>query len=77
MVRRLVAGGHEIIAFDVDADSAKNLANDLDEVTAVASLDELITALPAPRSIWLMVPHQFVDQSIENLISAGLERVTC
>jgi 6-phosphogluconate dehydrogenase len=31
-------------------------------------------ALPAPRAIWLMVPHQYVDQSIDDLLAAGVEK---
>jgi 6-phosphogluconate dehydrogenase len=72
MVRRLVADGHEIIAFDVDTDSTMALADELDNVIAVSSVDELIKTLSPPRVIWLMVPHQFVDQSIENLMTAGM-----
>jgi len=72
MVRRLVRHGHEVIAFDVDTDSAAALADELENVTAVSSLAELIKMLEAPRVIWLMVPHQFVDQSIESLLGAGM-----
>ena len=72
MVRRLVGDGHEIIAYDVDAASTSALAEELDNVTAVHGMDELISSLAAPRVIWLMVPHQFVDQSIESLIEAGM-----
>jgi 6-phosphogluconate dehydrogenase len=72
MVRRLVRHGHEVVAFDVDAGSVTALADELDSVTAVSSLDELIKTLDAPRVIWLMVPHQFVDQSIESLLNAGM-----
>jgi len=74
MVRRLVADGHEVVAYDVDKDNTSALAEELENVTAVSSLDELIKALAAPRVIWLMVPHQFVDQSIENLITAGMSK---
>jgi 6-phosphogluconate dehydrogenase len=72
MVRRLDRGGHEIVAFDVHADNASALAAELEHVTAVADLAELIGALTAPRVIWLMVPHQFVDQSIADLLAAGM-----
>ena len=72
MVRRLVRDGHEVVAYDVDADSTLALAEELDNVMAVSSMDELIKALTPPRVIWLMVPHQFVDQSIESLINAGM-----
>jgi 6-phosphogluconate dehydrogenase len=74
MVRRLVADGHELIAYDVDASTATALAEELDKVTAVGSFEELVAALPAPRAIWLMVPHQYVDQSIEDLMAAGIEK---
>lgn len=72
MVRRLVRDGHELVVFDVDADSAAMLADELDNVAAASSLDELVRTMTAPRVIWLMVPHQFVDQSIESLINAGM-----
>ena len=74
MVRRLVRDGHEVVAFDVDADAAIALSKELDNVAAVSNLDELIKALSAPRVIWLMVPHQFVDQSIEDLTKAGMSK---
>lgn len=74
MVRRLVADGHELIAYDVDASTATALAGELGKVTAVGSFEELVAALPAPRAIWLMVPHQYVDQSIEDLMAAGIEK---
>ena len=74
MVRRLQGDGHEVIAYDVDYEAAQSLAQALDGVEAVSSLDELIKALPQPRVIWLMVPHQFVDNSIELLLQAGVEK---
>jgi 6-phosphogluconate dehydrogenase len=74
MVRRLVRDGHEVVAYDVDAKAAPALAKELKNVIAVTSLDELIQTLSPPRVLWLMVPHQFVDQSIEDLIKAGMTK---
>lgn len=71
MVRRLVKDGHEVIAYSKSSTPAIELSKELDNVTAVSSLDELVNALSPPRVIWLMVPHQFVDQSIADLINAG------
>lgn len=73
MVRRLVADGHEVIAYSKSADTAINLAKELDNVIPVSELDDLIKALSPPRVIWLMVPHQVVDNSIEALIESGME----
>ena len=74
MVRRLVADGHEIIAFNRSPDTAITLSKELDNVTAVSNFDELIKALAPPRIIWLMVPHEVVDQNIKDLLSAGMTK---
>ncbi|MDH5517581.1 MAG: decarboxylating 6-phosphogluconate dehydrogenase [Gammaproteobacteria bacterium] len=72
MVRRLAADGHEIIVYDVDPAIASSLQRELESVTAATSLSELVSALPVPRAVWLMVPHQYVDDSIEALLQAGI-----
>lgn len=74
MVRRLVGDGHEVIAYSKSSITAIELSKELENVTAVSSLDELINALTPPRVIWLMVPHQYVDQSIESLLEAGMQK---
>ena len=74
MVRRLVLDGHEIIAYDVDKQSAGALAQEHENISVVDSLEQLIKTMEAPRAIWLMVPHQYVDDSIESLLAAGLEK---
>ncbi|HEY9052232.1 MAG TPA: decarboxylating 6-phosphogluconate dehydrogenase [Gammaproteobacteria bacterium] len=74
MVRRLVRDKHDVIAYDVDPKSAQALSKELKGVTAVDSLSAIIKALPKPRAIWLMVPHQFVDASIDELFAAGIEK---
>ena len=45
MRERLRRAGHEVVGFDRNP-----------EVTDVASLDELVAALHAPRAVWVMVP---------------------
>ncbi|MDH5394217.1 MAG: decarboxylating 6-phosphogluconate dehydrogenase [Gammaproteobacteria bacterium] len=74
MVRRLAADGHEVVVYDVDEALAASLQASLGSVTAVSNITDLIAALPVPRAIWLMVPHQFVDESIESLLSHGLSK---
>ncbi|VAW65988.1 6-phosphogluconate dehydrogenase, decarboxylating [hydrothermal vent metagenome] len=73
MVRRLQGDGHEVVVYDVDNNAAVSLAQSLEGVQSVSSLDSLIEALPQPRVIWLMVPHQFVDSSIELLLDSGIK----
>jgi 6-phosphogluconate dehydrogenase len=73
-VRRLIRDGHEVVAYDVSTAAADALAGELDKVTPVADLPGVIRKLEGPRVVWLMVPHRFVDQSIDDLLGAGLER---
>ncbi len=73
MVRRLADDGHEVVAFDVDAAPGQELAAQFASVTAVADLQDMLEQLPKPRVVWVMVPHQFVDATIERLLAAGIE----
>ncbi len=73
MVRRLAADGHQLIAYDVDPAPAAALAGQFDNVYAARSLSDVIAHMAAPRAIWIMVPHQFVDSTIAELLQAGIE----
>ena len=73
MVERLAGGGHQVVAYDIDPAPGQLLASKFDSVSAAADLNTAISQLAAPRVVWVMVPHQFVDTSIEALLQAGLE----
>jgi 6-phosphogluconate dehydrogenase len=54
MARRLHQGGHRVVGYDPGPSAREALqASGLE---AVASLAELVAALPSPRVVWLMVP---------------------
>lgn len=72
MVRRLVQHGHQVTAYDVDYKTAQSLQDESDQITAVDNLKAMLADLPTPRVVWLMVPHQFVDDTIADVITAGL-----
>ncbi len=72
MTRRLASGGHEVVAYDVAQQAAADLANEVGSVIAADTLEDVVQKLPAPRVVWLMVPHQHVDQTIDDLLSAGI-----
>ena len=58
MVRRLRAGGHTIVGFDMNPESGRD----------VDSLESLVAALPAPRVAWIMVPSgKPTDSTVERL----------
>jgi len=71
MTKRLAQGGHQVFAYDVVPEPGAALAAELENVTAVESLSALIAVMPAPRVLWVMVPHQFVDSTIAGLLEAG------
>ena len=65
MVRRLIRGGHECVAYDRSADAVRAVA--ADGAIAANSLAELIAALKPPRAVWIMVPAALVDTVIAQL----------
>ena len=65
MVRRLQAGGHECVVYDVNPDAVKALTNE--GARGTGSFTELVAALKPPRAIWLMLPAAIVDTTILQL----------
>ena len=66
MVRRLMKGGHECVAFDMTPASVQALAKE--GATGATSLDDFISKLKQPRAIWLMVPAAVVDSTLAQLV---------
>ncbi len=73
MSRRLAADNHQLVVYDVNTATTESLAAENDNILAAKTLDSLIEQLSSPRVVWLMVPHNYVDDSIEKLLAAGLE----
>jgi 6-phosphogluconate dehydrogenase len=66
LVRRLLAGGHECVVYDVNAGAVAELAGE--GATGTGSLDELVAALEKPRAVWVMVPAgQITEQTVSAL----------
>lgn len=73
MVRRLLADGHEVVAWARGEDSVREaVANG---AVGAASLEDLAARLSPPRVVWLMIPAgDPVEKSVETLrpiLSAG------
>jgi 6-phosphogluconate dehydrogenase len=66
MVRRLLRGGHECVAFDMSPKAVEELVQE----TAVGAVDlrDFVMKLEKPRAIWLMVPAAVVDKTIADLL---------
>src|SRR5262245_5663311 len=62
MALRLIRGGHDCVAYDVDPKAVAGLAGQ--GAKPAASPQELVAKLTPPRTLWLMVPAAFVDDTI-------------
>jgi 6-phosphogluconate dehydrogenase len=73
MVRRLLADGHEVVAWARSAESVQEAVSE--GAIGVTSLEEVAAGLSPPRVVWLMIPAgPPVEQSIATLrplLSAG------
>jgi 6-phosphogluconate dehydrogenase len=74
MVHRILRDSdHEVVAFDFSEDKVSQAEGH--GATGVASMEDLVAALEAPRTVWLMVPageptQQTVDR-LAGLLEAG------
>ncbi|HUZ44267.1 MAG TPA: decarboxylating 6-phosphogluconate dehydrogenase [Acidimicrobiales bacterium] len=69
MTRRLLEGGHQVVAFDLSEEARAGVA--AHGAATAATLPELIAQLEAPRVAWVMVPAGApTDETIDTL--AGL-----
>ncbi len=69
MVRRLLKGGHKVIAYNRSPEKTRQIMKE--GARGIFSLSELVQALKPPRILWLMLPAgKPVDEHIRQL--AGL-----
>jgi len=54
MARRLMRGGHEVVAYATDPAAVKQISSE--GATGVSTLDDLVARLAQPRTAWIMVP---------------------
>ena len=66
MVRRLIAGGHECVVFDMAPQAVKELVKE--KAVGSSSQADFVKKLTKPRAVWLMVPAAVVDETIAELI---------
>ena len=72
LVRRLIAGGHECVVYDLDPEAVAALI--AAGAKGSGSIDGLVSVLEPPRVVWIMIPAAFVDPTITSLrphMSAG------
>jgi 6-phosphogluconate dehydrogenase len=65
MVERLLERGREVVAFDRNPDAIKAVKSK--GAQSADTLAALVSALPSPRLVWIMVPHQAVGAALKEL----------
>ena len=71
LTRRLMRDGHEVAVNDVSPDAIAALA--AEGAIAVPELKDFLTALEAPRAVWVMVPAGEITQKVIASLAEVLE----
>jgi 6-phosphogluconate dehydrogenase len=66
MAELLLDKGHQVVAYNKSPESVQKIAQR--GAQPADSLRALVQALPAPRLVWIMVPHQAVDDVLKDII---------
>ncbi len=73
MTSRLLRGGHEVVAFDLNEEAVQKA--ELEGAEGARTLAEVAEKLSAPRVVWVMVPAGKITESViaelSELFSAG------
>ena len=70
MARRLLRGGHSIVAYDPAKEAVEALTEE--GASGASSVAELVSKLAAPRSVWIMVPSGEATENVINNLAAEL-----
>ena len=66
MVRRLMRDNHNLVVWDMSADTVKKIA--AEGAIGARSLEDLISKLDKPRALWIMVPAgEATEKTVNNL----------
>jgi 6-phosphogluconate dehydrogenase len=72
MARRLIAGGHRCVGFDIDATNVENLKNE--GAAGANTLEEFVSLLETPRVVWCMVPAGELTEKTVMALAELLEK---
>ncbi|QBZ03542.1 phosphogluconate dehydrogenase (NAD(+)-dependent, decarboxylating) [Weissella confusa] len=72
LVKNAADNGHEVVAFDLNADFVKEADAYSDLVSPATDMDNMLAQLPSPKVVWVMVPagvptNSTIDTLIEKL----------
>jgi 6-phosphogluconate dehydrogenase len=70
IARRLMRGGHSVVAFDVNSDAVAALARD--GAKPATGLDNLVGKLTPPRAVWVMLPAGKITEDTIGVLANDL-----
>ncbi len=71
MARRLMRGGHEVVAYATDPAAVRQLAGE--GATGTTTLDDLVAKLRPPRVAWVMVPAGAATEQVVTDLARRME----
>jgi 6-phosphogluconate dehydrogenase len=71
MARRLMRDGHQIVAYDVNPEAVAALAGE--GAQGASSVQDMVSAMTPPRSVWVMVPAGEITESTVEEVAGALE----
>jgi len=71
IVRRLIAGGHHVVGYDINQDVVRALVEE--GADGAQTLAELAQKLAPPRTVWVMVPAGEITEQTVEAVAAVLE----
>jgi len=72
MVARLIEGGHNVVAYDINEDPIKAV----EELGAIGArtIEEMVEKLPQPRLVWVMVPSGKITDDTITAVAGQLSK---
>lgn len=62
--------GQEMVVYDINQEAVVTAAQYSEKITPATSIDELISKLPSPRIVWVMLPSgEITNTTIDDLIN--------
>lgn len=72
IARRLMRAGHATVVFDRDEGATKAVVDD--GATGATSIEQMISQLKAPRTVWIMLPAGEITEQMVDKLSPLLEQ---
>ncbi len=65
MVRRLLRGGHACVVYDINPANVEALVRE--GATGASSIEDLVSKLSKPATVWLMLPAAITGENVERV----------